>query len=122
MNDRDPSHVLAELRAVGEELRGIFADERHAIGKLDYATLEALTEQKRVAGDRLAALCNAAPAALGRDIKQLLHTVNAEARATAMLAAIANDAVRALLGIEPVGYDRRARQLTTTKRPLIAAY
>ena len=43
-------------------------------------------------------------------------------RATAMLAAAATEAVRALLGTEPTGYDRRARSVNSPQLRLLATY
>ena len=108
-----------ELVALGQELRGLFLEERKAIAKLDHEKLAWLSEQKRLVVDRLSA---ATPAKPSPAIKALFEAIRAEARATAMLAATATSAVRALLGREVTGYDRRARRTEMTSHRLHARY
>jgi hypothetical protein len=55
-------------------------------------------------------------------VQSLLAAVRAEARATAMLANSAMEAVRTLLGFEQTGYDRRARHTETSHPRLLATY
>jgi hypothetical protein len=50
----------------------------------------------------------------------VLTAIRVEARATAMLAATANQAVRALLGYEPAGYDRRAKRISQSPTRILA--
>lgn len=108
-----------ELRALGEELRALFLEERKAIAKLDHQKLTWLSEQKRLVADRLATMRPAQPSPA---IKALFEAIRAEARATAMLASTATAAVRALLGREVTGYDRHARRTETTSHRLHARY
>jgi len=52
----------------------------------------------------------------------LFEAIRVEARATAMLAAAATQAVRAMLGYEPAaGYDKKARQLPTGPTRVLTA-
>lgn len=108
--------TLDELRRVGEELRQVFADERRAIAALDHVRLEQLAAAKRALATRLGELRAPAFATGSPAVRDLFAAIGVEARATAMLAATANDAVRALLGYEPgaAAYDRRARRVTPT--------
>jgi hypothetical protein len=110
------------LRRLGEELRELFADERTAIAKLDHAKLTELAGRKQDLAHRLEEARTSAPASIDRDVKLLFAAVRAEAHATAMLARAATEAVRALLGIEQTGYDRRARSLQTTAPRLLTTY
>jgi hypothetical protein len=110
---------LPSLLALGEELRAVFAAERAAIAALDHARLEELTAQKRAIVEQLAGLgeITAEPAA-----KALFAAIRVEAQATALLAAAASEAVRALLGYSATGgYDRRARQTTAGPGRVLAA-
>ena len=103
---------LDEIRQVAEELRAAFADERRAIAALDGERLEYLADHKRRCAERLAELVGANP---NPNVKRLLVAVRAEAQANAALAAIATEAVRAVLGQSSTGlYDRRARSLERT--------
>jgi hypothetical protein len=104
-------HEIAELRALGEELRAVFADERRAIGKLDHAQLALLAETKRRIVMRLDEL--RATASPDPSLRQLFEALQVEARATALLAATATDLVNKVLGRETSGYDRRAAKVTT---------
>jgi hypothetical protein len=103
---------LDEVRLLGEELRAVFAAERHAIATLDHEKLNALAGDKHRIATRLSELQplvtkNAAARAL-------FEAVRVEARATALLAATAMKAVHAMLGTEPTGgYDRRANRTST---------
>ena len=113
---------LDELRQLGEELRALFAEERAAIAKLDRLRLGQLAELKQDLARRLEEARAQAPATLDREVKLLFTAVRAEAHATAMLARAATAAVRALLGIEQTGYDRRARQLQAAAPRLLTTY
>ena len=110
---------LDQLRRLGEELRQTFADERRAISELDYLRLEQLAETKRELASRLAQFTTRdAP-----ELRDFFAAIRDEARATAMLAAAATQAVRAMLGYEPAaGYDKKARQLTTGPTRILTAY
>jgi hypothetical protein len=123
-----------ELLELGEELRTVFTDERRAIAALDHARLEQLAGRKPEHAGRLAALAAAAAAetaaaeAAGDPAgdpatRALFAALRVEAHATALLAAAAAEAVRALLGYETTGgYDRRARPLTAAHARILAAY
>ena len=119
----DPHDPHDQLRRLGEELRGVFADERTAIGKLDHEALAFLAERKRQLADAIGQV--PVPAVRSPELKALFEAIRTEAHANALLARTATDAVRALLGIEttPAGYDRRAHATTTSRVPrLLAAY
>ena len=108
-----------ELRLVGEELRALLGEERRAIAKLDHERLSWLAEQKRHLGNQLAAIT---PGTCSPAAKEILAAIKLEAQATAMLANIATDAVRTLLGREQTGYDRRARRTEAAGTRLLARY
>lgn len=102
--------VLDELRRVGEELRVAFAEERAAIVALDHAALERLATHKLALAYKLAAMRDTALATGAQSVRDLFSAIRIEAHATAMLAATATAAVRAMLGYETTGaYDRRAK-------------
>jgi len=118
---------LSDLRELGEELRATFADERKAIGTLDHAQLTYLAVHKQHLAERLAEARATAPAAHGDHapvLKQLFTALRVEAHANAMLATVASEAVRALLGYESSGsYTRSARRTTTQPiRNILATY
>ncbi len=110
---------LDELRRLGEELRQVFAAERHAISTLDHQRLEQLANDKRALAARLSAFQpQACP-----ELRDLFQAIRTEARATAILAAAATQAVRAMLGYEPAaGYDKKARQLPTGPTRILTAF
>jgi hypothetical protein len=108
-----------ELRLLGEELRALLVEERRAISKLDHERLAWLAEQKR---NLAAQLSGIAPGTCGPAAKEILAAIKIEAQATAMLANLANDAVRTLLGREQTGYDRRARRTEAPGSRLLARY
>jgi hypothetical protein len=114
---------LERLRELGEELRALFSEERAAITKLDHARLAYLAEHKqRVAGE-LQQLHEGMTTTRAPELRALLEAVRVEARANAMLAAAATEAVRALLGYEPTGgYNRRAAPVTSSPLRLLASY
>lgn len=115
--------TLHELRLVGEELRQVFADERRAIASLDHARLVQLAEHKERLACRLADLRETALALGSPAVRDLFAAIQIEARATAMLAATAAEAVRAMLGYQSNGaYDKRAKQAVTVASRLRAAY
>ncbi len=119
MSDR----ILDELRRVGEELRQAFADERRAITSLDASRLTELATHKEQLANQLAALREPALATGSTAVKDLFAAIRIEARATAMLAATAAEAVRAMLGYQTSGaYDRRAKQTITVAPRLLTAY
>ena len=111
-----------DIRALGEELRALFAEERKAIAALDHARLTYIASLKHELVERLTAARAAAPTAIEPEVRALFATIRAEAHATAMLAHAANEAVRALLGIERSGYDRHARPTHAATLRLLAAY
>jgi flagellar biosynthesis/type III secretory pathway chaperone len=119
--------TLQELRLVGEELRQVFAAERVSISKLDHPALVTLAEHKERLANKLADLRGPALAieksAGSTSVRDLFAAIQIEARATAMLAATATEAVRALLGYQSSGaYDRRAKQTHTHSSRLRGAY
>ncbi|HEY4243355.1 MAG TPA: hypothetical protein VGM88_26260 [Kofleriaceae bacterium] len=115
-------HTLDDIRTLGEELRAVFVSERRAIAALDHGALSLLADEKRALADQLRAACAAAPASAASVIRPIVAAIRTEAHATSMLAAAATEAVRALLGIQPNGYDRRARPREAPSLRLLAAY
>ena len=119
MSDR----LLLELRQVGEELRQAFADERRAICSLDSARLAELALHKEQLATKLAELREGALGTGSLSVKELFDAIRIEARATAMLAATAAEAVRAMLGYQTSGaYDRRAKHSITIAPRLVTVY
>jgi hypothetical protein len=115
--------VLHELRQLGEELRQAFADERRAISSLDHARLVQLSAHKELLASRLSELREPALATGAASVRDLFVAIRIEARATAMLAATAAEAVRGMLGYQSTGsYDRRAKQTMSFAPRLLAAY
>jgi hypothetical protein len=109
----------ASFVALAEEMRALLVDERAAIVTLDHARLAWLAAQKQAVADQLARACREV---LGPGDRDRARALQVEARANAMLAAAAGEAVRALLGRQSAGYDRRARRVTThTGRALVAS-
>lgn len=114
--------VLADLTRTGEELRVVFADERAAISKLDHGKLEEIALRKQDLAARLEKL-RAQVSLQDPLVRDLFAAIRVEARATALLAATATQAVRALLGYAPANaYDRRARQTTSSPGRVLATY
>jgi hypothetical protein len=108
---------LDNLRALGEELRETFAEERRAIGALDHARLTYVAVHKQHLAERLGEARDTAPVADLPVMRELFAALRVEAHANALLASAATEAVRAMLGFEPgSGYDRRARP--TTAQPM----
>jgi hypothetical protein len=95
-----------QLETVTDELCAVFAEERNAIARLDHACIEELAARKQALAGELAALCKADGTSR---VRPLVERVRIEASATALLAATASSAIRAVLGQETSGYDRRAR-------------
>jgi parvulin-like peptidyl-prolyl isomerase len=113
---------LDELRRTGEELRALFADERRAISSLDHAKLEELATAKLEIAQRLEKLRTSLDAT-DPLVRDLFIAIRTEARATAILAQAATQAVRSILGYTPANaYDRRARQQTSGPGRVLAAY
>lgn len=109
---------LDDLRALGEELRETFAEERRAIGALDHARLTYLAVHKQHLAERLGEARDAAPVADLPLMRELFAALRVEAHASALLASAATEAVRAMLGYEAgSGYDHRARP--TTAHPMM---
>lgn len=105
---------LEQLRELGEELQAMFAEERRAIGALDHARLTYLAVHKQHLAERLAEARATAPVVDAPAMRELFTALRSEAQANAMLARVANDAVRAMLGYETSdGYDRAARRTST---------
>jgi hypothetical protein len=115
---------LAELRELGEELHETFVAERRAIGALDHAQLTYLAVHKQHLAERLAEARASAPAIESPVLKQLFTALRVEAHANAILATVASDAVRVMLGYESSGgYTRGARRATTQPiRNVLATY
>lgn len=113
---------LDELRRTGEKLRALFADERRAISTLDHAKLEELANTKVTVARELDAL-RATIDTKDPEIRELFVTIQTEARATALLATAATQAVRGILGYKPANaYDRRARQQTSGPGRVLATF
>jgi hypothetical protein len=115
---------LEQLRELGEELHAMFAEERRAIGALDHARLTYLAVHKQHLAEQLALARDAAPVVDAPVVRELFTALRAEAHANALLATIATEAVRSLLGYESTGgYDRAARRTTTPPlRTILATY
>ncbi|HEY0192840.1 MAG TPA: hypothetical protein VGC42_17100 [Kofleriaceae bacterium] len=114
---------LTNLRDLGEELRETFAEERRAISALDHARLTYLAVHKHHLAERLAEARATTPAVNAPLLKQLFAALRVEAQANAMLATVATEAVRAMLGYESTGgYDRAARRTTQSPLRLLATY
>ena len=114
---------LGRLRELGEELRALFAEERTAITHLDHARLAYLAEHKQRVVAEMQQLRQGLGTVDAPELRALLEAVRVEARANAMLAAAANEAVRAMLGYEPTGgYNRRAAPITSSPLRLLASY
>lgn len=102
------------FRELAHELHALLADERKAIGKLDHERLTWIADRKREVAEHLDKVREDTPAC-----RSVLAALQLDARTNAMLAAAATEAVRALLGREMTGYDRRARRVTQqADRPL----
>lgn len=113
---------LDELRRTGEELRVLFADERRAISTLDHAKLEEVATAKIDIAHRLEKLRTSLDAT-DPLVRDLFIAIRTEARATALLASAANQAVRGILGYKPANaYDRRARQETHGPGRVLATF
>jgi hypothetical protein len=114
---------LDHLRELGEELRATFAEERRAIGALDHARLTYLAVHKQHLAEQIAEARQAGPAVDAPVVRDLFTALRAEAHANAVLATVATEAVRALLGCESTGgYDRSARRTTMPMRTILATY
>jgi hypothetical protein len=115
---------LSDLRDLGEELRETFAEERRAIGALDHAKLTYLAVHKQHLAEQLAEARSSAPQAESPVLRQLFAALRVEAQANALLASVANEAVRAMLGYESSGaYTRGARRTSTQPiRNILATY
>ncbi len=109
---------LDQARQLAEELRSAFAEERRAIAKLDNDRLAWLAEHKRQIVSQLEQLDREQCA----ELRPIFAAIQIEARATAMLASTAAQAVRAVLGRESHGYDRRARLTETERLRLVTTY
>jgi hypothetical protein len=114
---------LTDLRELGEELRETFAEERRAISALDHARLTYLAVHKQHLADRLAEARATAPKVSEPVLRDLFAALRVEAHANAMLANIATEAVRTMLGYESTGgYDRAARRTTHGPLRVLATY
>src|ERR1041385_6109627 len=114
---------LEQLRELGEELRATFAEERQAIGALDHARLTYLAVHKQHLAEQLAEAGNAGPAVDPPVVRDLFTALRGAAHANAVLATVATEAVRALLGCESTGgYDRSARRTPIPMRSILATY
>ena len=114
---------LTNLRELGEELRETFAEERRAISALDHARLTYLAVHKQHLADKLAEARATAPKVNVPVLRELFAALRVEAQANAMLASIATEAVRSVLGYETTGgYDRAARRTTQAPLRVLATY
>lgn len=98
-----------QLETVAEALCAVFAEERRAIAALDHSRIGELAARKQALAGELSALCKTAGTSA---VRPLVERVRIEASATALLASTASNAIRAALGQETSGYDRRARMTT----------
>jgi hypothetical protein len=124
MTTRRDDRWLDQLRELGEELRATFAEERRAIGALDHARLTYLAVHKQHLAEQLALARDGAPIVDAPVVRELFSALRAEAHANALLATVATEAVRTLLGYESTGgYDRAARRTTSPPlRTILATY
>jgi hypothetical protein len=107
---------MPTFRELAVELEAVLAREREAIAALDADGVNAVVADKQRLAD---ALATAPDAHAHKDAARALQIA---VRANAMLAAAAGEAVRALLGRETTGYDRRARYVGCTSRRSLATY
>lgn len=105
------------FRELALELHALLAEERKAIGKLDHERLTYLAEQKRAVAEQLERARDTS-----KECRDVLVALRNDAQANAMLASAAAEAVRALLGREVTGYDRRARRVTSAADRPLATY
>lgn len=98
-----------------EALRATFRAERAAIARLDVVELSRLAGEKQAASAALAEALGAVRTAgpLPAELRDRVADVRIEARATALLAGAAVGGVRALLGVQSTGYDRRAKRVSS---------
>lgn len=110
-----------QIALLADQLRGVFAEERAAIASLDHARLDALVATKQqLAGELATATRDATPSP---EVRAIVEQLRIEAHASAMLAAIAGEAVRGILGYEPATtYDRRARAVGHRSSQVVARY
>jgi hypothetical protein len=121
-NDRVAEQWSIALRELGEELRETFAEERRAIGALDHKRLSYLAVHKQHLAERLAEARATAPLGQAPILRELFAALRIEAHANAMLATVATEAVRTILGYESTGgYDRAARRTTTQPMQMLRA-
>jgi hypothetical protein len=114
---------LCNLRELGEELRETFAEERRAISALDHARLTYLAVHKQHLAEKLGEARATAPSVSAPMLRELFAALRVEAHANAMLASVATEAVRAMLGYESTGgYDRSARRTTAAPLRVLATY
>jgi hypothetical protein len=111
----------ARIAQLADRLRGVFAEERAAISALDHARLDALLATKQqLAGELAMASREATPSPA---LRAVIEQLRIEAHASAVLAAIAGEAVRGVLGYEPANtYDRRARSVDHRSSQVIARF
>jgi hypothetical protein len=99
-----------QIETLADELCAVFAEERHAIAALDHTRIDELAARKHALAGELAALCKADGTPT---VRPIIERIRIEASATALLASTASAAIRAALGQEAAGYDRRARITTS---------
>jgi len=107
--------TLGSFRELAQELHDLLAQERKAIAKLDNERLAWLATQKQNVAAELERLKDSTP-----ECRAVLSALQIDARANAMLAATAAEAVRALMGREVTGYDKRARRVTQSAGQALA--
>jgi hypothetical protein len=112
--------MTSSFTAIVDELRAVLARERVAIAGLDAAAVTALAAEKQRLADALDRARRSQPATPA--IREAARALQIEVRANAMLAHAAREAVRALLGRQDTGYDRRARGVGYSSRRALAVY
>jgi hypothetical protein len=105
---------------LAQQLCAVLADERAAIAALDAAAVARLAAAKQRLADALDRARRSEP--VTQESRDAARAVQVAVRANAMLAHAARAAVRALLGRQDTGYDRRARTVTYASRGALTAY
>ncbi len=105
--------TMPALVEVLAELRGVLAEERDAVARLDHDAVDGLTARKHAIVGALEAL---PPAPLDGETRRLVTRARLELAANAALIAVARDGISAVLGHAPgVGYDRRAHRYSESQ-------
>ena len=109
--------MSSQLASLVDDLCAAFAEERTAIAALDHTRIEELASRKHALAGEMVSLCDRSP-----ESRLLVERVRIEARANALLAQMAGDAIRSLLGIDTNGYDRRAKPITSQMARIRVTY